>query len=685
MKRNFYIGLFVISMCMIILGFVGIGYANHQGYDCSVCHDSVDTRNLHLIREVIFTPNSGPKEIWFTAYTGWRSYADGDTVYDGICEVCHTVTRYHRNDGTSMAHYDGQDCTGCHPHSNDFYPTFVGGQSHFTHFNDPKGPQLGTDACFTACHLSSSDFRIFKDNQPIETTNVCDACHSPSGSFNGVGDMNPGNPNSVAYGAKYNWGNGIYEPVVPPEPWPSRLKAGKENWCATCHDDGVSVIKGVSAPNVMGDNTTYGYNVSGHGRDISCDYCHDLTILHTDGNARTYSASSNNYREGYRLNVDMAVPRYGEYGPSAFALCFNCHLYSYVMGPRSNFRNDNTGVQLHETHLSPAFAHITSWDSDWNQNANNCNQGECADSAISCTSCHNVHGSPTPAMIRHGELISTPGTTDKVPALSFRWYKADGSTQTMVLEESRWGGLLCGIQPYNVSFNHVCWGCHTTGELRYYRIPLPTIGYSPTSFSFTATQGGLNPSNQTLSITNTGGGTLNWSVIDNAAWLSLSPTNGTDTRTVTLSVNIAGLTAGTYNATIIIAATGATNSPVTIPVTLIIKPVVECSFVPDNTTIPRGGTLGLQATVTNNTDQTISVLAATRVTLPNGNWYPSSGYLFGPINVYLGIYQSKSGHLSHAIPLTAPLGTYTYHGYVGNYGVGIYDECTFTFQVTSSP
>jgi len=99
----------------------------------------------------------------------------------------------------------------------------------------------------------------------------------------------------------------------------------------------------------------------------------------------------------------------------------------------------------------------------------------------------------------------------------------------------------------------------------------PIIGYSPTSFTFTATQGGSNPPNKTLSISNTGAGTLNWSVSDNATWLSLNPTSGTNSGTVTLSVNISGLTRGIYNATITISASGATNSPVSIPVTLTIK------------------------------------------------------------------------------------------------------------------
>jgi hypothetical protein len=572
----------LISMCMIVLVFISSVYANHQGFDCSVCHDQQTTRNLNNIREVIETPNSGPMEVWFIAYEGWRSFADGDSVYDGVCEVCHTVTSYHTNYGDGTVHFDGQDCTVCHPHENDFHPTFTGGVSHQTHFNDPKGPQLGTDTCFTVCHLSSFDFRIFKDNQPIETTNVCDDCHSPDGAFDGVDDP--------VIGAKPNWDNGIYEPAVPPEPWPSRLKAGKENWCAGCHDDGASIVNGVLAPNVMGDNISYGYIISGHGKyPVQCYDCHDLTVLHTDGDARTYSASNNNYREGYRLNDDMTVPRNGEYGPIAFKLCMNCHVYSYIFGPNSNFRYDKpydgqNYLNLHENHLQQSFATAICWDSDWNENLNNCSQGECADSAISCNACHNVHGSPTPAMIRHGELISTPGTTDKVPALDFHWYQSDGVTQTIIIEESRYGGLLCGNPPYNVSFNHVCWGCHAPGEQRWYRIP-----------------GGI--------------------------------------------------------------------------------PIVECNLVPDATEIPRGGILGFTMTIKNNTSESQTFLAATKVTKPDENPYPPSGYLLGPVSVTLDGNASKSPYRSHTIPLGAPLGIYTYHGYVGRYGVGIYDECTFEFEV----
>ena len=99
----------------------------------------------------------------------------------------------------------------------------------------------------------------------------------------------------------------------------------------------------------------------------------------------------------------------------------------------------------------------------------------------------------------------------------------------------------------------------------------PTIGVSPASLSFSATVGGANPANQTLSITNTGGGTLTWTASVNAAWLAVSPTFGTAPSSTTVSANISGLAAGTYNGTITISANGATNTPVTVPVTLTVS------------------------------------------------------------------------------------------------------------------
>ncbi len=99
-------------------------------------------------------------------------------------------------------------------------------------------------------------------------------------------------------------------------------------------------------------------------------------------------------------------------------------------------------------------------------------------------------------------------------------------------------------------------------------------------------------------------------------------------------------------------------------------------------TIHRGGTLAFQATVKNNTDKTGTVLFATKVTKPDHSLYPPSGYFIGPLNVPLVPYGSTPPYgILHTIPQGAPLGTYTYHGYVGKVGVGLIYECQFDFSV----
>ncbi|MCX6000314.1 MAG: hypothetical protein NTU41_12220 [Chloroflexi bacterium] len=104
--------------------------------------------------------------------------------------------------------------------------------------------------------------------------------------------------------------------------------------------------------------------------------------------------------------------------------------------------------------------------------------------------------------------------------------------------------------------------------------PSPTIGYSPSSFAFTAILGGANPASQILNIQNAGSGTLSWSVSDAAAWLSLSPASGSstgETDAVTVSANVSGMSTGSYSATVTISGTGAANTPRTVAVTLTIN------------------------------------------------------------------------------------------------------------------
>jgi len=74
-----------------------------------------------LLNSTIATPNSGSKTVKLFNSTGTNSFADGNATYDGVCEVCHTQTTYHRNTAAGdHTHNAGTGCTTCHVHTKGF-------------------------------------------------------------------------------------------------------------------------------------------------------------------------------------------------------------------------------------------------------------------------------------------------------------------------------------------------------------------------------------------------------------------------------------------------------------------------------------------------------------------------------------------------------------------------------------
>ena len=102
--------------------------------------------------------------------------------------------------------------------------------------------------------------------------------------------------------------------------------------------------------------------------------------------------------------------------------------------------------------------------------------------------------------------------------------------------------------------------------------PPPEIGVSLPALSFEAWQG-TDPAVQMMSVLNSGGGTLNYAVSDDAAWLSVTPAAGTLTpQNHTISVDVTGLAVGTYTGTITISDPFAANNPLRVPVVLAVSP-----------------------------------------------------------------------------------------------------------------
>jgi hypothetical protein len=94
------------------------------------------------------------------------------------------------------------------------------------------------------------------------------------------------------------------------------------------------------------------------------------------------------------------------------------------------------------------------------------------------------------------------------------------------------------------------------------------IALNRTGLNFGATTAGTVTGAQWLWLNNSGTGTLNWSVSVDQWWLHCTPTSGTDSGVLTVSVSPGGLYPGNYKGTITIASVNASNSPRIVTVNL---------------------------------------------------------------------------------------------------------------------
>jgi hypothetical protein len=99
----------------------------------------------------------------------------------------------------------------------------------------------------------------------------------------------------------------------------------------------------------------------------------------------------------------------------------------------------------------------------------------------------------------------------------------------------------------------------------------PQVLLNRNVLKFGVSSGGIVSVPQSFIVDNAGGGTLHWSVSDNADWLHCSPVSGTGSGEVTVSVDPTGLSPFTYHAgTVTVSDPDAWNSPQTITVFLVV-------------------------------------------------------------------------------------------------------------------
>jgi hypothetical protein len=133
---------------------------------------------------VVFT---GPKNM---AYN--EENAQIDSTPDGICQVCHTQTKYWRSDGTRANHHNGEKCNKCHDHSNGF--SGLGNPEEYHHATPGSGSVMiheDTDHDDAGHNGPKPYFDVAVDCVTCHTTylpathgNDCSTCHpSPYDTF----------------------------------------------------------------------------------------------------------------------------------------------------------------------------------------------------------------------------------------------------------------------------------------------------------------------------------------------------------------------------------------------------------------------------------------------------------------------------------------------------------------------
>lgn len=101
--------------------------------------------------------------------------------------------------------------------------------------------------------------------------------------------------------------------------------------------------------------------------------------------------------------------------------------------------------------------------------------------------------------------------------------------------------------------------------------PAPVLAVSNSQLQFSYVAGGTAPLPQTVAVSNSGSGTLNWTAQSDSPWLAVTPGSGSGARNLSISVAPAGLSPATYTGHIQLAASGAAGSPQSVTVTLAVS------------------------------------------------------------------------------------------------------------------
>jgi len=123
----------------------------------------------------------------------------------------------------------------------------------------------------------------------------------------------------------------------------------------------------------------------------------------------------------------------------------------------------------------------------------------------------------------------------------------------------------------------------------------PVLQATPSTLAFTSQLGAADPAAQTITLTNVGGGVLDWQASATPAWLTIAPMSGTGPGTITVHASSSTLAPGTHLGSVEITLTGGATT--SIPVTYTVQPDNAPPTAPTDLRVadrPTAGTITIQ-------------------------------------------------------------------------------------------
>ncbi len=408
----------------------------HESQGCRVCHTPHGTSNIYLVRDTIQTPNSGPRQVIFKTLGIGDPYNDPDPVvgdpnsgvmadstdgvFTGVCEVCHTTTAHHRNDGSQPPpnHNDAVDCTGCHSHDGGFAGGESGGGSACSCHNDIF---TGMDSTAAGYHhiLANIDADYSPGASGMSAIKNCLTCHVDHDIFRP--DLNTG-IGQRAKNLRVSWD---IDPVQGSSTVLSNSdysSSGSGGICLSCHSDSDPTCGGChSAHKIAGRpvpqaastfshrflvkadydaaTSTHNYIVSstfsadGSTFNGNCVKCHNDTMMKAyQGSSPNFSLHGSDY-DNLLDSAGISTP----VDPLEEEFCFKCH--STTSNPNSGSNLDYFGVKSItnpdaldlETALSRTYTHPTATYQGRHSMADSAASFADGNRHAECVDCHNPH------------------------------------------------------------------------------------------------------------------------------------------------------------------------------------------------------------------------------------------------------------------------------------------------------